>query len=337
MKTIIRKWIKYLIALVLHYSGYNSHILSKANQYIVLMFHKLDDANDYIHLSVTGETFSTISLWCNDLGSITSLDDVLSTKYEDLHFCLTFDDGYADNSKIPEILPNIPVTVYLATGFIDDHRKFWAQYLQQSIVGTNASTLDLSAVNAGIVDVVDERQQLEAIKEVNRNIKEFSPEKITEIVDDIAEQCGNTEENHNGFMDWKEVNTISDAGVEIGSHTHDHFIVSSISDEEFRKQLNVSREYIEKNVKNYSDGKKKLQHFAFPNGRSCDISENATQVLKDAGFSSAVTTIEGINQFGDDHYKIKRFNMDETRLRSPFGGLSKALFTTMLANRIFYN
>ncbi|MGH1470024.1 MAG: polysaccharide deacetylase family protein [Cellvibrionaceae bacterium] len=327
----LRKWFKYILALALHYSGHNTRVICRSGQYIVLTFHKLDDESDVLHLSVKSETLKQVADWCQQLGELVSIGEVIAKDSDQVRFCLTFDDGYKNNIKILDTVAGLPVTVYIATGFIDSERDFWAQQLQEAIVNSEVKAIDLSMMDLGVVELADVNQRIDLIKNINNNIKIFKPEQVHNIIGEIAEQCGTCFSDDNGFMNWQDVDFLSKGGVEIGGHTHDHFITSRITDEEFEHQLDFSREQIKKHIGIDAT------HFAYPNGGKKDISENAPQVLKNARYDSAVTTIEGINQFGDNPYTIKRFNMDDTRLRSPFGKLSLALFTTLIANKAFYN
>jgi len=229
------------------------------------------------------------------------------------------------------LVADVPIIIYIATGFIESDRGFWAQQLQECIVNSEAQSIDLSIMGREIVKLGTIDQRIELIKKINSKIKKFEPDEIIKIINNIAEQSGTCFSDTNGFMNWNDVAELSRKGVDIGSHTHDHFITSRISDNEFKNQLEVSREKISKQVG------QAVSHFAYPNGGKKDISENAPEVLRKAGYDSAVTTIEGINKFGDNPYTIKRFNMDDTRLRSPSGKLSVALFTTLMANTIYYN
>jgi len=67
-------------------------------------------------------------------------------------------------------------------------------------------------------------------------------------------------------------------------------------------------------------------HFAYPNGGPADFSDRDVAIVREAGFRTAVTSIEGVNRRGVDPYRILRHNVHEERYRAPFGHLSEALF-----------
>ena len=68
------------------------------------------------------------------------------------------------------------------------------------------------------------------------------------------------------------------------------------------------------------------RHFAYPNGGSEDFGERDMRLVREAGFETATTSIEGINRPGADPYRLLRFNVHEARFRAPSGRLSRALF-----------
>ena len=46
------------------------------------------------------------------------------------------------------------------------------------------------------------------------------------------------------------------------------------------------------------------RHFAYPNGGRGDFSERDVRLVRDAGFATATTSIEGVNRPGADPYRL---------------------------------
>ena len=57
-----------------------------------------------------------------------------------------------------------------------------------------------------------------------------------------------------------------------------------------------------------------------------DFGERDVRTVREAGFSTAVTTVEGTNRRNADPYRLLRHNVHEQRYRAPSGRLSPALF-----------
>jgi peptidoglycan/xylan/chitin deacetylase (PgdA/CDA1 family) len=109
---------------------------------------------------------------------------------------------------------------------------------------------------------------------------------------------------------WDELREMSDAGlVEIGSHSVDHPIFSTISEAESWHQLTGSRARIESTLG------RKVRCFCFPNGMPGDYRESQFQQVRDAGYECAVLAEPGLVHPGDDPFRMRRIGM--TRKREP--------------------
>jgi peptidoglycan/xylan/chitin deacetylase (PgdA/CDA1 family) len=59
----------------------------------------------------------------------------------------------------------------------------------------------------------------------------------------IAKRVG-----HDGYMGWKELRQLHDAGMVIGSHGLSHEILTPLKDTQIEEELQVSKKYIERNL-----------------------------------------------------------------------------------------
>lgn len=106
------------------------------------------------------------------------------------------------------------------------------------------------------------------------------------------------------LMDLSELKEMIDSGlVEIGGHTTKHLNMPSYSEEVLKEDLRISKEKIEKLVN------KKVVSFAYPWGRN---DEKCRKVVKDMGYSFAVSTQTGSSCFSDDLYEIVRVGIYST-------------------------
>jgi peptidoglycan/xylan/chitin deacetylase (PgdA/CDA1 family) len=82
-----------------------------------------------------------------------------------------------------------------------------------------------------------------------------------------------------------ELREMADSGlVEIGSHSVTHPIFSSLTDEECRDELTTSRRQLEEGLG------REVKSFCFPNGKPSDYRSAHLQLVKEAGYASAVVT-----------------------------------------------
>tara|TARA_B100001250_G_C19409630_1_gene618424 strand:- start:14 stop:676 length:663 start_codon:yes stop_codon:yes gene_type:complete len=63
------------------------------------------------------------------------------------------------------------------------------------------------------------------------------------------------------YLNWEQIKLMSDEGMEIGSHSVNHYDMLSLSNDERIYELEISKKLIEKNIS------KKIKSFSFPFGR----------------------------------------------------------------------
>lgn len=328
----IKRWIKYIVALLFHYSGMNSLIMKISKRHYILMFHRLEEKKDLLNISIPVPYLSALVGWAEEVGSILSLDDMIMAKDNAVRFCITFDDGFSNVKRIKEVANRIPYILYLATAYIESTRPFWAVKLEQLICSSNLESVNLTSFNLGHYDLSNDANKEHAIAKLNSEIKEFHPADIEAIIKYLQFYLGSNIDYENveinQFLNWDEIRCLMDSGMDVGGHTHTHVISSKVSPSEFKDEVQLSNKIIYKNTS------VNCKHFAYPNGRQQDISISSRKILIDEGYLSAVTTIEGSNEAGADPYLLKRFNVSKDRIASPWGTPSKAMFTTMLVNPI---
>lgn len=328
---MVKRWIKYLLALVLHYSGFNYWKIKTSKQHYILMFHRLEDKNDLLNISIPVSWLGRVIEWSNTLGSLVSMTDLIDFKKPEVRFCITFDDGFKNVLRIDEIPLKFPSIIYLATEFIESNKKFWAVEVERLISNSHKDNVDLTSFHLDKYDLSCIESKEIAISKLNMEMKKFHPADIDAIMTylkfvlmDDGGECV----SGNDFLCWSEILVLSALDMEVGGHTHKHVISSRVSPEEFKDEIQLCNYLIEKNTG------KNVKHFAYPNGRMQDISVFSREILIMEGYKSAVTTIEGANSVGDDPYFLKRFNVSKDRIVNPWGFPSKAMFTTMLVNPI---
>ncbi|MCT2141084.1 polysaccharide deacetylase family protein [Dietzia cinnamea] len=122
------------------------------------------------------------------------------------------------------------------------------------------------------------------------------------------------------MLSWDDVRRLHRWGVDIGAHTVHHPILANADDRTAAAEIVGSRDRIAAELGEVP------RHFAYPNGGPSDFLDRDVTTVADAGFVSAVTTVEGINLADTDRFRLLRFNLHEERFRAPTGLVSRALF-----------
>jgi peptidoglycan/xylan/chitin deacetylase (PgdA/CDA1 family) len=104
-------------------------------------------------------------------------------------------------------------------------------------------------------------------------------------------------------------------GIEFGGHTVTHAFLSKMTPDQVAREVSECKLRIEEELQ------APVHHFAYPNGQEEDFSELNKEMLRSAGYQSAVTTIWGLNYRSTDRLQLRRGQPWET---------SPALFASKL-------
>lgn len=108
------------------------------------------------------------------------------------------------------------------------------------------------------------------------------------------------------YMDWKQIKTAHNAGVEIGNHTHSHPYFLNLDESErystFRNEINKAQDLIEKHIG------EKPETFAYPYG---EMDNKMIEIIKGMGFKAAAAQNSGVIYSGTNIFRCPRFPMAE--------------------------
>ena len=99
------------------------------------------------------------------------------------------------------------------------------------------------------------------------------------------------------LMNAEQIEAWIAAGMEIGSHTCSHPNLSKLDDETALRELDESRRTLSEKFG------VKVRHFCYPFGR---FAKATTELVRRAGYTSAVTTRRGLANERDDLYQLPR-------------------------------
>jgi peptidoglycan/xylan/chitin deacetylase (PgdA/CDA1 family) len=247
---------------------------------------------------------------------------------------ITFDDGFRNNfSAAFPILKSleIPATVFLATAHIGAKDKYlWTDHVDSLILQAAGGSMQVRvnghSLNYEVSTLAGKEMASENIRaylktlnpeERNKRIKSLEgqvraspePERIREA-DGFPSSSGPDERY--AFLDWDEVRAMAQHGIEFGSHTHSHAILSTLSEVELERELVESKRAIETELSRSCD------LFSYPNGTSADFGVRDQRVLAELGFRAAASQIRGFNLPGGNLFALKRINIPRSNDLSYF-------------------
>ncbi len=210
---------------------------------------------------------------------------------------ITFDDGYLDNHDVAmPILQRhgIPAVIFVSTGYMGSEETFWYDLMTYAVLrspATQLTRLDGQRVALG----ADEQARRAQLPGLLRHLKDISN------TDRLATQArwhaelgvkapSPAEAGLHRPMNWQQVRAMSGAGIEIGSHTVSHPVLSRVRDPEaLRREIFGSKAAIE------ACTGKPVYALAYPTGGRQAYSEQAMACVREAGYRFAFTYESGIN------------------------------------------
>jgi peptidoglycan/xylan/chitin deacetylase (PgdA/CDA1 family) len=306
MNSLIGKSINYIIPRLL--GTFRKQHLS------ILIYHRVLPLCDSMRpYDLTAEDFewqmALISKYFTVLSLSDALDLMSKSELPRNSICVTFDDGYADNATVA--LPilekwSIPATVFISTGFINGGRM-WNDTVIESFRRLEGNcTLEAIGLGRYVIDKIEDR--INSALDVITKIKHWDIDKRSDAVQYIESLCPSSLPLPTDLMlTDKQILKLADAHIEIGGHTVNHPILSTLEEDQAIEEIKQGKNKLEKIIG------KRLRFFAYPNGKvNQDFLPEQCQLVKDLGFDAAVTTERGVSSLATDKFKLARFTPWDT-------------------------
>ncbi len=234
---------------------------------------------------------------------------------------ITIDDGYKSNYTLAYPIFrefDIPATIFLTTDFIDNKNFLWVDRLEYAINNTNKKDLKLEIANKKeFFDLDTYNGKILCDKSIRLKLKSMDNEIIDKVIQQIeAKLDAKLSETLNvptiyEPLEWNEISEmINKSKVDIGSHTHNHLLLAKYDSEVIKNELSLSKKIIERET-GINTGL-----FCYPNGAIGDFNEKTQSLIKESGYSCALTTIRGTNNGFSNLYELKRFGIANSNLNS---------------------
>jgi peptidoglycan/xylan/chitin deacetylase (PgdA/CDA1 family) len=234
---------------------------------------------------------------------------------------ITIDDGYKSNYALAyPILKefDIPATIFLTTDFIDNNNFLWVDRLEYAINKTDQDKLHfLRDGKEYNFPLKDRRDKILCNEFIKKELKKTQNESIEKNVDQIEVGLKKKLSESRSVpviynpLEWKDIQEmVQNSKIDIGSHTHKHLILSRHDKEVIREELVLSKNIIEKKT-GINTGL-----FCYPNGALGDFNLETLQLIREAGYTCALTTVNGTNSETSNLYELKRFAVGNTDLKS---------------------
>lgn len=221
---------------------------------------------------------------------------------------ITFDDGFKDNHKVAfPILQACaaPATFFIATDYIGTSEPFWFDKVYSDLLICNNKEFTISGRSFTLGD--DEEGKEAAARAVLRSLIDAeNEERLAFLANMKTHGLAQAPLDEMDLpMTWEEVREMSAGGMEIGSHTKTHPILTKVKDQPMAAEIRESKRVIEEKTG------KEVTTIAYPVGVRFAYSEKIKQAARDSGYRYGVSYVQGNNSFRTkDDFELRRVHVE---------------------------
>ena len=262
---------------------------------IILMYHRVNDDADPFFPSLDVASFEAQLDHVRSTYRVESLDGLARWLREGPagppRVALTIDDGYADTHAV--VLPRLrerglPATLFLATAPPEEGHLLWLDRLRALVKCTSVPVLELPARGLGPWPLDSTEDRLWALGRLASHLKGAGKTEVDGVSGELWRRLeGDAIRWLPTPLSWTQVRELAAGGVEIGGHTHRHYVLSHLSREEASQEIARSLDLIRERVGRVASS------FACPNGTVSDYTPETLEVLRELGVEWACTTTSG--------------------------------------------
>lgn len=217
---------------------------------------------------------------------------------------VTFDDGFADNyyNAFPILKKyNVPATIFLATDYINNCEEFWFDELISIL---NSIKEDNVIFNERKVFL---KKDLNISQHIMEELKLMSNDKRRVVIADFKKRYARFSpkaDKQSLPLTWSQIQEMSRHGIEFGSHTMSHPILSTVNDEQLVDELAGSKLVIESMLR------KNCMVLAYPVGRKIAFNDKVIEESK-KHYKFGVSYLSGVNNMTNlDLFVLKRLHIE---------------------------
>lgn len=223
---------------------------------------------------------------------------------------LTFDDGYRNVfTHAAPVLKRLglPATLFVVTDFVFHRRMLWPDRLMSALAVSDAKRLSVQLHDATVeIPLENDREKRGADARLTALCKTLPDTERLAFLNRVIHGLQVSEDDIVGAWDGHapiapdELKQLPEYGIEVGSHTCSHGIVTRFTPDAMTQELTVSKRLLEQTMG------RPCTRFSYPNGSPGDFSAESRERVIAAGYGCAVTTIKRRVARADDRFEIPR-------------------------------
>jgi peptidoglycan/xylan/chitin deacetylase (PgdA/CDA1 family) len=288
----------------------------------VFMLHRLDQPSNLVCGHTVDFVRSSLSALRESGAKFVSLSTLVDAWTHDSPIdpdwvVFTIDDGFADQEiLVREAFAPLgcPVTIFLITGFLDGQLWPWDDQLAYLFMHADSQDrrveIGSRQFSLSLTDAASRNAALHVIREFFKMTAGLDPYSTArKLADDLGVSLTVHPPHHFRPMTWDAARKLErEKMAEFGPHTVSHRILSTISAEASRGELQQSWDRLQQELANPQP------ILAWPTGRSGDFEDKDIANARDIGLRASVITDPGYarKQAGgsaDQLFRMQRFAM----------------------------
>ena len=221
-------------------------------------------------------------------------------------FVLTFDDGYRNNLRLgAPVLEElrVPALHFISTHNLTTGEPFWFDRVAHAVQGAAATAIDLRDVGLERYEFAgeDDERRWSGIQRLLKAIQAMGDPGGSAVDGAIAAiesrlGRGTLHDQFRPLTADELVGLKSNVMVRIGSHGHEHVLLTRLPDDALGRNLSTSRAILEQTLGS------PVEHLAYPNGL---FDARVTTASERAGYTHQHTTIPRRHERGQ--HEVPRF------------------------------
>ena len=286
--------------------------LASRSKALILMYHRFSRVDDGV--STSPQRFAEQLDYLTEHYQIVSLSEVAGYLASGRPMpsglaVLTIDDGYSDAYEIAfPILRErkIPASLFVVTDFVDRKCWLWTDQLRYLTAHANPGTFE-PTINGRAMrfELNGNSTRSKAAELINSQLKRLPYDLKDKTIDRLASVLGvelpPIPPNEVSSLTPEQLREMDSAGVEIGSHTVTHQILTKVSVDRLQYELCESRSRLESILG------RNVTLLGYPNG---DHNKSVQREAVRAGYRCAVTADYGLNGEGSNPLALKRIHTE---------------------------
>ncbi|MBL7094303.1 polysaccharide deacetylase family protein [candidate division KSB1 bacterium] len=221
---------------------------------------------------------------------------------------ITMDDGYSSILNIMDIFYSVNVipSVFICPNLIDNCSVPFPEIIRASVFSSSKVILNCQFLNKSI-SLWRNNEKRRAISILIEIFKNYYGNKLKEnlcilLYDlEVSNEQIQSHEIYDPLLSWNQIDSLS-GDIHIGSHTLNHYHLSTISDAAAGQEILNSKQIIEKRIGRSCD------IFCYPFGNQNSFSTREIELIRGADYNYSVTLEPSFISNKCGKFEIPRFN-----------------------------